>query len=178
MSITTKKGDKGKTSLLGERSVDKDDLRIEICGCLDELSSFLGLSKSLIRSKKIKSVVDIIQKDLIMIAAEIISAKNYLPRLLKRINKDRVVFLDDEIYRFEKKKILKTRSFHLAGDNPISSSFDISRAFCRTLERKIVTFKKRKKLKNAYILVYLNRLSDLLYLLARSYDKKNSKNSL
>ena len=177
MGITTKKGDKGKTSLLGRKSVDKDNLRIEICGCLDELSSFLGLSKSLIRSKKIKSAVSTIQKDLIVIAAEIVSELKFLGRLKRRINKNRVIFLEDEIAILEKKNILKTKGFHLAGDNPVSSSFDISRAFCRTLERKVVTFKKRKKLKNAQILVYLNRLSDLLYLLARSYDKKNSKKS-
>jgi len=175
MGITTKKGDKGKTSLLGKKSVDKDDLRIDICGCLDELSSFLGLSKSLIRNKKIKSVIDVIQKDLIVIASEVVSELKLLPALKKRIKKDRVIFLEDEISKFEKRNILKAKKFHLAGDNPISSSFDISRASCRTLERKVVTFKKRKQLKNLNILVYLNRLSDFLYLLARSCDKKNSK---
>ena len=168
MSIVTKKGDKGKTFLYQGKSVSKDHVRMEACGVLDELSSYLGLAKSMIKGKRIKGIVESIQKDLFLLGSEVVTEVKSLNKLKKRIDSSFIGCLDKVILDLESKKGLKIRSFQLSGVNPVSSVLDISRTITRKLERRIVTLGRKKLLSNKTILVYLNRLSDLLYLLARA----------
>jgi len=168
MSIVTKKGDKGKTSLYQGKSVSKDHMRMEACGVLDELSSYLGLAKSMIKGKRIKGIVESIQKDLFILGSEVVTEVKSLKKLKKRIDSSFISCLDKFILDLESKKGLKIRSFQLPGVNPVSSVLDISRTITRKLERRIVSLGRKKLLSNKTILVYLNRLSDLLYLLARA----------
>jgi cob(I)alamin adenosyltransferase len=168
MSIVTKTGDKGMTSLYGGKRVAKDHLRIELCGQVDELSSFLGLAKALSRAKKVKDFIRAIQQDLYLIAAEIATPASKAAILKKRINAGSLEKLDAYIAYQEKKLGFKQRSFVFAGENLVSSVYDICRVLARHLERGVVAAARKKMLKNKNILVYLNRLSDALYLLARS----------
>jgi len=171
MSITTKIGDKGFTSLLFGGSDSKDSLRIESCGTLDELCSFLGLAKSLTKDKKAKAVIEDIQRDLIIIGAEIASEKSHIHKLRQRINGNDIARLEALIKALEKKYLAKMRYFVLPGENTLSAVLDITRTVARKAERRAVQLERAKALKNVLIIVYLNRLSDLLFLMARSYEK-------
>ena len=167
MGIVTKKGDKGKTSLYQGKRVSKDHIRIEACGTLDELSSYLGLAKSMIGNKKIGNIIESIQKDLFILGSELASGDKVLNKLKRRINSSFIDCLNKAILDLEKKKGLKIRCFQLSGASSVSSVLDISRTIARRLERRVVALGRKKLLNNKCILVYLNRLSDLLYLLAR-----------
>jgi cob(I)alamin adenosyltransferase len=170
MSIVTKRGDSGLTSLLCGSRVRKDDLRIEACGALDELNSFLGLSKSLSRYRAAKKIIDTAQRDLFVIGSEIASGK-FSYRLKKRIGQENIEALESTIERLEKDYKTKRLSFIIPGENSLSAIFDIARTVARRAERRTVTLKNKGMIKNKHIIIYLNRLSDLLYLLARSYEK-------
>lgn len=175
MGITTKKGDKGLTQLCGGRKIRKDDIRVDACGTLDELCSFLGLAKSLIKNTNTKKLLESIQKDLFIICTEVATGLEFISKLKKRIDNNYVKRLEENINRLETKIKLKERCFLLPGENFISGVLDVARAIARNAERKIVTLKNKKILKNPRILIYLNRLSDLLYLLARAHEKRHRK---
>ncbi len=170
MSITTKVGDKGKTSLLGGKMVDKDHVIIEACGTLDELCSFLGMAKSFLKNKQAKNIIESIQKDLFIVGAEVSCRANFAGRLKKRINSAYAARLGKIVNGLEKKNKLRS-SFCLPGKNSLSGILDVARVIARRSERRVVTLSKKGTLKNPHILVYLNRLSDLLYLLARACEK-------
>lgn len=175
MSITTKKGDKGLTQLCGVKKIRKDDIRVDVCGTLDELCSFLGLAKSLIKNRNTKRLLEGIQKDLFVIGAEIATQAKFLNRLEDRIGNNYVKRLEDNINSLERRLKLKECCFLLPGENVISGTFDVARTICRRAERGIAALKNKKILKNPQILIYLNRLSDLLYLLARACEKHHHK---
>jgi cob(I)alamin adenosyltransferase len=175
MSITTKKGDRGFTSLFWGERVKKDHIRVETYGTLDELCSFLGLAKSMIRNKNIKKLIEDIQKDLFVIGAEIATKPRFINRLKKRIDNGSVRLLEENIRDLERRIGFEGCCFLLPGENFISALFDVSRTIARRTERRTVTLKNKGILKNRYALIYLNRLSDLLYLLARAYEKRHKK---
>ncbi len=171
-----------KTNLYCQGLVSKDDIRCEACGVVDELNSFLGLAKSVIRKKEIKKIIENIQRDLFLIGAEISTNIRYINRLKKRVAGSDVSFLE------EKTKILKRRlkvgkgwDFTIPGEDFSSSILDVCRAITRRLERRSITLQRKKMFKNKHILRYLNTLSNFLYFLARSLEKtphfKKSKNS-
>jgi len=172
MGLVTKGGDKGRTSLYNGRRVSKDHIRIEMCGTLDELSSCLGVAKSLTRVRSIKKILESIQKDLFIINAEIATESKSLKRLKKRIGAKSVAYLEERIIELEAKIRFELKGFSLPGANKISSNLDLARTIARRAERRAVTLQRKKLLKNEHILIYLNRLSDFLYLLSRSYGKK------
>ncbi len=175
MSITTKTGDKGKTSLYQGGRVSKDNLRVELCGGVDELCSYLGLAKSLLKPKKVKNIIESIQKDLFIIGSEIASETKFLKKLKNKINKADVNRLEKIIKELEAKNKVRSRCFYLPGQNAVSAALDISRTITRRIERRITTSLRKKIIKNNYILIYLNRASDLLFLLARSQEKNPRK---
>jgi len=172
MSIVTKTGDKGKTSLYCGKRVCKDNIRIEMCGTLDEASSFLGMAKSLIKDKGFKKIIEAVQKDLFLIGAEVVTGRAAATKIKKRICDREVRFLEENIKALECDGSLKCVDFIIPGKNEASGALDIARALTRRAERRSLALLKMKKIVNKEILVYLNRLSDLLYLLARAHDKK------
>jgi ATP:cob(I)alamin adenosyltransferase len=167
MSIVTKRGDRGKTSLPGSRRVYKDNLYVEISGSIDELNSYLGFAKTKLKKNNYKNIVEQIQKDLFLIGPELSMGIKYLKKLDKRISKVQVKRIEKSIKVLENKVKLK-KSFYLPGQNPESASLDIARAVARRTERRVVSLNKKRPLKNKDVLIYLNRLSDLLFLLARA----------
>lgn len=171
MGIATKKGDDGYTSLCDGSRISKAHLRIEFGGMIDELCSFLGLSKSLIRNKKIRNNIESIQRDLFVIGTESASRSPILKKLRRRINARDVERLDRLIDQLEDKKKFN-RCFYLPGENLVSATLDIARVVARRVECCAVRLKAKGILKNQHILAYLNRASDLLYLLARASERK------
>jgi ATP:cob(I)alamin adenosyltransferase len=174
MSIVTKGGDRGKTSLPGSRRVYKDNLYIEISGSIDELNSYLGSAKAQLKLRKDKEIINQIQKDLFLICAEIVTDSKQIKKITKRINKEKVEKIEELIKKFETKIKLK-KEFYIPGKNIESASLDVARAVARRIERRVVSLNKKRPLKNTDVLVYLNRLSDLLFLLARTSENKSHK---
>ena len=172
MSIMTKTGDGGMTSLYCGGRVAKDNIRIEACGTLDEVSSFLGLAKSVAKDKKTRRIVCSVQKELVTLNAEIATTISSAKKLKNRIAKDSVCALEKEILCLEKSQAIKLRSFCIPGENMASSTLDIARAITRRAERRCFTMIKKSMITNGNITTYLNRLSDLLWLLARLNEKK------
>ncbi len=170
MKICTKTGDGGTTSILYGRRVRKDNLRIEACGALDELNSFLGLCKNLLKDKTSKRLINKVQRDLFVIGSEVACRKASLYKLKKKIKGQDVRHLELFIEKLEKKH--KVKKFVPPGENTLSALVDIARTVARRAERRAVTLKNEGRLKNKYVLIYLNRLSDLLFLLARSCAAK------
>jgi len=160
MPIYTSTGDDGTTALYGGKRLLKSDLQIEACGSVDELTSFIGLVKDKIKNKSEKLFLISVQKDLYQIMAFLSGAKLDLK------------FLEEKVLSFEKKidelekKLPKLNRFILPGGTEISSWFQILRVICRSAERNVIRFNN-----NIIIIKYLNRLSDLLFVMARNYGK-------
>jgi len=178
MSIVTKTGDKGTTSLYFGGRIRKDDPRVEFYGTIDEACSFLGMSKNLIKDKKVKKLIEEIQRDLFVIGAEAATKYRFVKKLKKRISGSYVKRLEGIIKDLEGKNMFKECCFYIPGEDLLSSTLDVTRTVVRRAERKAVTLRNKKILRNQYILIYLNRLSDLLYLLSRAYEKKHRKLNL
>ena len=175
MGIVTKTGDKGRTSLLWGGRVAKDDLMVEAYGTVDELCSFLGLAKSLAPEKRVKGIIEDIQKDLFVIGAEAASRPRFIHKLAERIGEFHIKRLEKIINQFEAVKSFEECCFYLPGESLLSSSLDVARTVARRAERRLVALKRKKILKNDNCVIYLNRASDLLYLLARSYDETSRR---
>lgn len=165
-SIVTKKGDKGHTYTCSGDKLSKDDLRLEATGTTDELCSFLGMAKSLIEDKSGRNILEKIQGDLFSLGTRISGLNS--KKLKRRIASRDIGYLEDKIESLEKRFPLK--NFVLPGDNLTSSTLHVARTVARRLERRIMALRNKEKLKD--ILIYLNRLSDLMFLLACRYSSE------
>jgi cob(I)alamin adenosyltransferase len=166
MSITTKTGDEGYTGLLTGERVHKSDVRIELLGAVDELTSSLGIVKSQAGDKEIKDEIEEIQEKLKIIMAQFASEGNESYKLdLQVVNR-----LEQLVYKYESMYIAENK-FILPGETKLSAVIDLARTIARRAERTLLstywilhTEENTKK--------YLNRLSDFLYALARYIDFK------
>ncbi|QTA37602.1 cob(I)yrinic acid a,c-diamide adenosyltransferase [Thermosipho ferrireducens] len=163
--ISTKTGDSGKTSLANGERVDKDNIRVEAYGTIDELTSFLGIVKCYLTGEE-KKLIESIQKELFKIAAELAKGEKYI----EPIGKKEVDSLTKKVEYYETK--VSINSFVLPGATIPGAYLDIARTIVRRCERRIVSLSKIEKVRKE-ILAYMNRLSDLLYILARYTEKNN-----
>lgn len=163
MKIYTKKGDSGKTSLLGNVSVSKSDDRIELLGTIDELSSHIGLAK-VVADKPLRERLSSIQKELIHLMAGI--ADHRSPKY--RVDQEQITAIEAEIDRLEG-SFPRAKEFILYGGCELSARLDVARAVARRAERR---FRKVALNYGADVnaLAYINRLSDYLYMAARFAD--------
>jgi len=176
MKIYTKTGDHGMTGLYDGSRVSKDDLRIEFHGTIDELNSFIGLVRDQkIAAHSFKSLVKI-QKELFVMGAELatIQEKDKSGEYnadSQHISSNMVSYLEKEIDQMTANLSPMTH-FILPGGHPTISYCHIARCVCRRAERLIVRLQKTTEI-NPTILIYLNRLSDYLFTLARKFAKDN-----
>ncbi len=171
MPISTKKGDKGFTGLLGGRRVPKYHLRPEAYGTLDELNSFLGMARAISKDRKARKILFRIQNHLFIIGSELALSGEDRDLLKGEITQKEVDWLDRLSTDFE--ALLKPEpGFIISGETEISSILDVARAVSRRVERLVAKMKSKKMLRNLRILEYLNRLSDVLYLLSRYEEKR------
>ena len=168
MSIYTKSGDKGTTNLVHTKNVSKSDDRIQLEGTIDELSSHIGVLKTMIEDGEILRFLEKIQENLIKIADGVADPYN---RDYK-INDDKTELLEEEIDRLEELFNLPKES-SLPGTCRLSAEIDVTRAVARRAERDLATVSVKfgsdtgsKK--------YMNRLADYLYVLARYEEAKNT----
>jgi cob(I)alamin adenosyltransferase len=162
----------GWTDLLYGARVRKDDSRIEALGALDELNCRLGLVKSLSPAKRLRDLIHSCQRNLITVSGEFACLPRDLKRLKPRVNDSMVARLERETRALKRRVRLKQRGFAIPGENAVSAQLDICRCLARTAERRAVTLKRKGAVPNPNVAAYLNRLSELLYLLARQAEGK------
>ena len=160
-------GDSGSTKLFGEETT-KDSMRVDAYGDIDELNSFIGLARARLEDREINEILKEIQKDLFIIGSDL--AKAGMKGNKKAVlTKEHVKKLEENVHNADN-KLEDLAKFILPGGTPAASLLHISRSVCRRCERKIVLL-KRHEIVNGEIPKYLNRLSSLLFSLARLANK-------
>jgi ATP:cob(I)alamin adenosyltransferase len=165
MSVYTKKGDAGETSLYGGTRVAKDSLRVWCYGTVDEANSILGLIYSTLGFDDLRQIVRRIQKTLFVLGAELASDEKGLEKLSKRIGDEDITFLEGIIDKYTEESGAVS-GFSIPGETPVSSLFHVARTVVRRAERHAVEASHSDTLP-PLALRYLNRLSDTLYILAK-----------
>ena len=173
MRIYTKAGDKGETRLYGGKRVLKDSLRIEAYGSVDELNSVLGVIRALKPGKKIDLILRRVQDDLFVLGADLATPANIRKLAIPRIDSAHTAALEKSIDGLEK-FLPKLKTFLLPGGSLVASHLHLARTICRRAERWVVRL-FRTEYTNAETVVYLNRLSDLLFVLARTANRLSKK---
>lgn len=170
MSIVTKGGDAGSTSLMYGRRVSKCHPRVEAYGCVDELNAALGLARAAAEQPFVRDSLEPIQKDLVQLMGELATA----PQDLVRFGKDgfRVVTPEmtaklDKLVTETEAQSVSFKGWATPGATQSSAALDLARTICRRAERRVCGIQEAGELANPEIIVYLNRLSDLLWLFAR-----------
>ena len=173
LKIYTKAGDDGQTALFGGGRVEKDHPRVEAYGDVDELNAFLGMARAVEMMPRIDEVLVPIQRDLFSIGALLATPDHDKMReqLLKaRIDSDRIAELERAIDECER-ELEPLRSFILPGGTPKSAALHVARTVCRRAERRIVALHRADPLPE-WVVIYMNRLSDLLFMLARVANRR------
>jgi cob(I)alamin adenosyltransferase len=163
MPIYTRTGDRGQTSLFGGKRVSKADLRVDTYGTVDELNSILGIVIAFLgtKSKREKKELVAIQRDLLEVGSYLANPKA-----------DPVVMLEKRVGEFEDlidsmtKKIPELHNFILPGGSKAGATLHHARTVCRRAERRLVALQQQEEV-DEYVVKYLNRLSDLLFTMAR-----------
>ena len=175
MSIVTKTGDQGETSLMYGRRVAKSDPRVDAYGCVDELNAALGLARSLCQQPFVAEQILAAQKDLITVMGELATAREDIDRYVKDGFKLTTAEMVDRlaavIFDLEKDKSLYPKDWVIPGGNTVSAALDLARTTCRRAERRVSGLMSEDIVFNAEIVRYLNRLSDLCWILARYAEK-------
>ena len=170
MKIYTKTGDTGETGLYGGTRVPKDAMRVEACGTVDELNACIGLVRSQIRDEEINAILHRIQNELFDIGADLATLDAHPKAASLRIPPTLTPELESEIDRFEA-QLPPLKNFILPGGSTDGAAMHLARTVCRRAERCVVTLAKAEPV-NPEILIYLNRLSDLLFVIARTVNHR------
>ena len=173
MKIYTKTGDKGETGLFGGERVSKDSLRIETYGTIDELNSFLGLAIIEVADTSIKNILQNIQNQLFTVGADLSTPEIDKNKKLNITRTPEEFYLNAEkiIDKYES-KLGELKNFILPGGSKGAALLHICRTITRRAEREVVALDNKVKIGNN-IIIFLNRLSDLFFVLAR-YENKVS----
>jgi cob(I)alamin adenosyltransferase len=172
--VYTKYGDKGETSLLYGGRVSKNNPHTEAYGITDEAVSAMGLGRSTSADPKVKDILRDLQRELFTIAAELATEPDKYELFKEHfspVTKDMVENLETIIDSLEEEFEMPT-VFILPGGSPASSAIDMARTIIRTAERRVVALAEAGMLTNDLITAYLNRLGDLLFVLARYEDRE------
>ncbi len=166
MKIYTGVGDKGTTHLFGGKVVSKSALCIETYGTLDELNSFLGLLQSKINNAEINKLLEKLQSQVFTLSSEIATSDEIQRAKFKeRIDADDIRFLEETIDHYSE-KLPELKSFILPGGGEAGALCHVARTICRRAERNLIRWAQEETVEKQWV-VYLNRLSDLLFVLAR-----------
>ncbi|MDO5038728.1 cob(I)yrinic acid a,c-diamide adenosyltransferase [Clostridium sp.] len=167
--IYTKTGDKGTTALFGGSRVDKDSLKVEAYGTVDELISSIGFAYSKIQLTEQREELRNIQKKLFNLGAELASDENGIKYLKEIVTKEDIEYLEKLTDKYME-ITGPLREFVIPGKNEISASLHIARTVCRRAERRIITLKREESLREE-VSKYINRLSDTLFAIARYFEE-------
>ena len=170
MKIYTKTGDTGETGLYGGTRIPKNAMRIEACGTVDELNACVGSVRSQIQDEEIDAILHRIQNELFDIGADLATIDAHPKGANLRIPPTLTPELEREIDRFEA-ELPPLKNFILPGGSVGGAAIHLARTVCRRAERCVVTLAKEEVV-NPEVLIYLNRLSDLLFVLARVVNQR------
>ena len=172
MKIYTKTGDKGETGLIGGTRVSKSALRVEAYGEVDELNAVLGYARARLADETIKEQLSAIQRDLFAIGAQLADPRGQIEKKAEKagVNEARVKELEATIDRYDA-SLPPLRTFILPGGAEVGAILHLARGVCRRAERRVVALSKEAPLPPVLI-AYLNRLSDLLFTIARAVNQK------
>lgn len=171
--VTTRTGDRGETSLFGKDRVRKDDARIEALGDLDEAQSALGIARAQTSGTVAETILEL-QRGLYVAMAEVATPRDDLGRLGARIDELAVAALDERSAALRATADLEGR-FVVPGEDPLSAALDLARTVIRRAERRVVTLGDAGTLDGTHLIPWLNRLSDLVYVLARSVEPRRTQ---
>ncbi|MCC7416543.1 MAG: cob(I)yrinic acid a,c-diamide adenosyltransferase [Acidobacteria bacterium] len=170
MKIYTKTGDTGETSLFGGARVRKDDPRIDACGEVDELNAWIGLVLSGDLDDRVADALERVQRDLFALGAQLADPHDRLaPRVEKAVVDDPGVERLEQHIDFFDSQLPPLRKFILAGGAGEAAALHVARAVCRRAERRIVALDPPV---DRVLVRYVNRLSDLLFVLARAVNHR------
>ena len=171
--VYTKRGDKGETDLLGGSSARKDSLKVEAYGCIDETSSFIGLARYYTKNKIIKERLKEIQNKLLVLGGFLASDDRGKEIMKDQIKEEDIKLLEGYIDEYNQ-KLPPLTHFILPGDDEVAAHFHVARTVVRRAERRIVSLATQENL-NPLIQKYVNRLSDLMFVLARYSEEVENK---
>jgi len=167
MKIYTKTGDEGETGLFGGPRVRKDAPRIEAYGTIDELNSVLGIARVYLAAGDIDTLLGGIQNELFALGAQL-ATPDPAAHDTSLVGPPQITSLEKAIDRFEA-GLEPLKQFILPGGSPEASYLHLARTVCRRAERRLVTLARDSREPiSGHLIVYLNRLSDLLFVLARA----------
>jgi len=170
MKIYTKKGDEGKTSLIGGTRVPKHHIRIDAYGTVDELNAHLGMLRDLSKNDRHREIILQIQDRLFVLGSNLAEDPETSRMALPRVSDEDVAMIENEIDRLES-GLPALKSFLLPGGNTTVSQAHIARCICRRAERLVVRLDAEIS-QDPIILKYLNRLSDFLFVLSRDIARE------
>lgn len=175
MSISTKRGDGGETSLPRGARISKADLRIEASGCVHELNTAIGVARAFCEDGEVSSLIYPIQRELFKIGSAI-STKPGGRRPPPEIDGEMIARLDAIVERIESTPGL-LRDWTVPGAHRCSAPFDFANTVCRRAERSVVRLAASGEPIASNVQAYLNRLSDVLWLCARLIELRNGVDS-
>lgn len=165
MKVYTRKGDSGETGLFGGSRIAKDSIKVEAYGSIDEAAAFIGEARAIIKDEKVKNILHKIQEKFLVIGAHLASDSNGINKLKESIEESDIVELEKIIDEYSK-NLLPLYKFIIPGDNRESATLHVARTVVRRSERRIVTLKERENI-DPKLLKYVNRVSDVLFVLSR-----------
>ncbi|MEX0806453.1 MAG: cob(I)yrinic acid a,c-diamide adenosyltransferase [Candidatus Binatia bacterium] len=175
MSISTKRGDNGKTSLPGGLRVSKTHPRVECYGTIDELISQMGFARSVCTDAEVREQIKTLQRELYKVGSAI-GTPPHSRKPGPEITSDMVDALEAEVHRIESLPGVLA-DWSLPGELPDAAALDVARTVCRRAERLTAGLMDEGQIINPAILAYLNRLSDLLWLLGRLLETRHGIDS-
>ena len=180
MSIATKTGDNGSTALMYNRRVPKNHPRVEAYGTVDELNAALGRARATAEQEFVRNCLLTVQKDLIVLMGELCVQPEDLNRYTTDgyflVTPEMTAKLDVWVKEIEAQQV-SFKGWATPGATVPAAALDVARTIARRAERRVCDLKFTGELRNAEIILYLNRLSDLLWLLARWTESQPEKTS-
>ena len=171
--VTTGTGDAGYTGLMGEQRVPKYDSRPDTFGTVDEATSALGLARASTKDQRIKDMILHIQQDLYLLMAELATPPENYDKMGFRVTTEHVYRLEQQEEAL-KREVEIPNKFVIPGDTLDGAALDLARAVIRRAERMAVKLLHDGVIANKEVVVYLNRLSDLVFIIARYVEVKSS----
>jgi cob(I)alamin adenosyltransferase len=165
VKIYTKTGDGGDTSLLGGKRLSKDSLRIETYGTIDELNSVIGVSRSLNEHREIDLLLFDLQSELFVLGAELATPSGVKNSSIKFLSNENIIRLEKLIDDIDI-RLPQLKNFVLPGGNKCAAMLHYARTVCRRAERLAVRLTRDEPMSD-FVVIYVNRLSDLLFVIAR-----------
>lgn len=171
--VTTGTGDTGYTGLIGEQRVPKYDPRPDTFGTVDEATSALGLARAVAKDQKVKDIIFHIQQELYLLMGELATPPENYEKMGLRMTAEHVHWLEQQEEEL-KREVDIPNKFVIPGDTLDGAALDLARTIIRRAERMAAKLLHEKVIQNIEVVRYLNRLSDLVFILARSIEEKSS----